>query len=306
MSAADTENTVRSADDYGSLNNTGHRLQQKRNEKGLSIEEVSETTKISTSNLRAIEAQDYDQLPADTFVRGHITSYGNHIGLDGAHIAIDFFQERDAALSPAHRRAKKQLTGYSLSAKRLAEPAHISSATGAGLLFVVIVVSFTAFCVYTSWNPFAFLTDKTEDLQNVMAGMFHTDNTDEPETRQAETTQQNSVTETGGRTPGEEISAASTFGIQRDNTAGQTGVTYTLNVHFNKDAWIELTLDDANPVRHTFQQGESREWTAEKSLAVTFSEPDSATLHLNGKSLPFPEAEDGQATLQLPEDLPNQ
>ena len=137
----------------------GIRLQLLRDQKGLSIQEVSEETHISSSNLKAIEGENYDQLPADTFIRGLITIYGNFLGIDGAEAARIFLRERDQS-QPRRKRHRPGGVGHSLSPKKLAEPSHVSSATIASILLLLIVVSFTAFCLYTGWNPFAYFLDK--------------------------------------------------------------------------------------------------------------------------------------------------
>jgi cytoskeletal protein RodZ len=137
----------------------GVRLQLLREQKGLSVQEVFEETHISSSNLKAIEGDNYDQLPADTFTRGLITIYGNFLGIDGAEAARIFLQERDQS-QPRDRKNRPGGPGHSLRPKKLAEPSHVSSATVASILLLLIVVSFTAFCLYTGWNPFAYFLDK--------------------------------------------------------------------------------------------------------------------------------------------------
>ena len=137
----------------------GVQLQLLREQKGLSIQEVSDETRISSSNLKAIEGEYFDQLPADTFIRGLITIYGNFLGIDGVEAARIFLQERDQS-QPRGRRNWPGKASDSLSPKKLAEPSHVSSATIATILLLLIVVSFTTFCLYTGWNPFAYFLNK--------------------------------------------------------------------------------------------------------------------------------------------------
>jgi cytoskeletal protein RodZ len=158
MSTSDIENSETM--EYDVRDSTvGVRLQQLREQKGLSTREVAEETHISSSNLKAIEGDNYDQLPADTFIRGLITIYGNFLGIDGAETARIFLQERDLN-QPRGRKNRPGRGGYPLSPKKLAEPSHVSSATIATILLLLIVVSFTTFCLYTGWNPFAYFLDK--------------------------------------------------------------------------------------------------------------------------------------------------
>jgi cytoskeletal protein RodZ len=187
----------------------GVRLQLLREQKGLSIQEVSEETHISSSNLKAIEGENYDQLPADTFIRGLITIYGNFLGIDGVEAARIFFLERDQS-QPRGKKNRPGGAGHSLSPKKLAEPSHVSSATIASILLLLIVVSFTAFCLYTGWNPFAYFLDKggqptTPPLIGTVApgsGNMATNTVVSPKTQPAAITtrEQDSSTETASNT----------------------------------------------------------------------------------------------------------
>ncbi|MCI5222380.1 MAG: hypothetical protein D3924_06855, partial [Candidatus Electrothrix sp. AR4] len=60
----------------------GKLLRQVREKKGLTIEDISLETNISASNLISIEHENYNDLPADTFIRGQLTIYANVLGLD--------------------------------------------------------------------------------------------------------------------------------------------------------------------------------------------------------------------------------
>jgi len=132
----------------------GVRLRQLREQKGLELQQVSEETRISTSNLIAIEEEIYDKLPADIFIRGLVTIYGNFLDIDGSEAAKNFLGERDRQ-QPKGKKSRRGKTGHPLTPKKLAEPSNLSSATIAGILLLFIVVSFTAVCLYTGWNPFA-------------------------------------------------------------------------------------------------------------------------------------------------------
>lgn len=58
-------------------------LRQARSERGLSLEEVQEATKIRVRYLEGLEREDYDVLPAAVYVRGFLKTYANYLGLDG-------------------------------------------------------------------------------------------------------------------------------------------------------------------------------------------------------------------------------
>lgn len=60
----------------------GEKLRQAREERGISISEVSEQTRISSLYLEAIEADNYKPLPGGIFNKGFVKSYAKFIGLD--------------------------------------------------------------------------------------------------------------------------------------------------------------------------------------------------------------------------------
>ena len=64
------------------LLNLGQVLKEKREDQGLSLEKISDWTKISVSTLQAIEEAQVDKLPVYTYLRGFILSYAKALGMD--------------------------------------------------------------------------------------------------------------------------------------------------------------------------------------------------------------------------------
>lgn len=60
----------------------GEHLKRERELRGVSIEEVSHATRISTKFLEAIEHGQWEQLPGGAFNRGFIRSASRYLGLD--------------------------------------------------------------------------------------------------------------------------------------------------------------------------------------------------------------------------------
>jgi cytoskeletal protein RodZ len=61
----------------------GRYLQAIRLEKKISLEQVSEQTRIGLGNLLLIEQENHEQLPAQVYVKGFLRSYAKAIGADG-------------------------------------------------------------------------------------------------------------------------------------------------------------------------------------------------------------------------------
>ncbi|MDT8447652.1 MAG: helix-turn-helix domain-containing protein [bacterium] len=72
-------NAVMPGEDFSAI---GRSLLAKREELSYTLEHVAEITRITLSNLRAIEDGEMDKLPGLVFVRGFVRNYANLLGLD--------------------------------------------------------------------------------------------------------------------------------------------------------------------------------------------------------------------------------
>jgi cytoskeleton protein RodZ len=81
----DGQHTHKLAPDGGSNGEAkiGRILEHKRKEKGLSLGEVEEATKIRKRYLDGLERDDYAVLPAGVYAQGFLKTYANYLGLDG-------------------------------------------------------------------------------------------------------------------------------------------------------------------------------------------------------------------------------
>ncbi|UJZ88526.1 helix-turn-helix domain-containing protein [Heyndrickxia coagulans] len=60
----------------------GNRLKEARKEKGISLDDLQEMTKIQKRYLKNIEEGNYDSMPGKFYVRAFIKQYAEAVGLD--------------------------------------------------------------------------------------------------------------------------------------------------------------------------------------------------------------------------------
>lgn len=75
------------------MKKTGQQLQELRNQRGITLQEVSSILKINVKTLQAIEAGDSSQLPKAAFVRGFIKSYAMYLKGDVDLIIKEYLRE---------------------------------------------------------------------------------------------------------------------------------------------------------------------------------------------------------------------
>ena len=83
----------------------GERMRREREMRGIKLEDISESTKISRRNLLALEEEHFDRLPGGIFNKGFVRAYARFLGLNEEEAVQDFMTasadyEQPAALQP--------------------------------------------------------------------------------------------------------------------------------------------------------------------------------------------------------------
>jgi cytoskeletal protein RodZ len=68
----------------------GEKLRQAREERGISVSEVAEQTRISPLYIKSIEEDDYRTLPGGIFNKGFVKSYAKYVGVDEQEALQDY------------------------------------------------------------------------------------------------------------------------------------------------------------------------------------------------------------------------
>ena len=68
----------------------GEKLRQAREERGFTLSEVSEQTRISSLYLESIENDDYRILPGGIFNKGFVKSYAKFVGINEQEALADY------------------------------------------------------------------------------------------------------------------------------------------------------------------------------------------------------------------------
>jgi cytoskeleton protein RodZ len=71
----------------------GNSLREARLRQGLDFPEVEHATKVRSKYLRALEDEQFDILPGQTYVKGFLRTYAEYLGLDGQ-LYVDEYNSR--------------------------------------------------------------------------------------------------------------------------------------------------------------------------------------------------------------------
>jgi cytoskeletal protein RodZ len=68
----------------------GENLRREREMRGVTLQEISASTKISVRFLQALENEDFGQVPGGIFTRSFIRAYAKYLGLDEEHVLAEY------------------------------------------------------------------------------------------------------------------------------------------------------------------------------------------------------------------------
>ncbi|WP_136806621.1 helix-turn-helix domain-containing protein [Desulfosediminicola flagellatus] len=144
----------------------GQFLRKTRIELGFDLEQICEETKISASNLKAIEGDSYGSLPADAFARGFYSLYARALKLNSDEIVKRFLTERGSL------QRKNSLTSHNPPAHKaaqeisnMAEPSGASPMSTIGLALLLLILLTGGVCWYFDINPATFISEKIRSIE---------------------------------------------------------------------------------------------------------------------------------------------
>ncbi len=241
----------------------GEYLVQQRKEKDLKIEDILEETKIPPKTLKAMEADDYGQLPADAFARGFYMLYAKYLALDPNDILERFDRER------TQKPGRGRFTSPTKQVKHVnTMAARPSMVTGSllGLNLVIIIGAIALICWYFSWNPATYISEKLRSFQEPTSTALQVDNTAQIVSATEDTKESN----------------------------------HFLTLDFLEDTTITISIDNGLPEKEAYSQGSTRSWYATSSISLILPESAAVELFFNGSKLELPQPQGGLITIDLP------
>jgi len=132
------------------MEQVGAKLREARVARGMSLEDVSQVTKVPRSSLVALESGDRDALPALVFVKGFVRAYARAVGLEPnplvrklearEHAAQLAALEADGGVAPRNAAARRHTATDPALLPLAAAASGVQRAAGVRRGYVLLVV----------------------------------------------------------------------------------------------------------------------------------------------------------------------
>jgi cytoskeleton protein RodZ len=81
----------------------GDRLRREREMRGITLDEITESTKIARRHLEALEGEHFDQLPGSVFNKGFVRAYARFLGIDEDQAVADYTAASNEVPEPENK-----------------------------------------------------------------------------------------------------------------------------------------------------------------------------------------------------------
>ncbi len=271
-------------------------LRLAREQRGVSLQELAITTKISARVLEALERNDPSKLPGGIFSRAFVRAYAREVGLD-ADVAVASF----VSAFPSESGADEMPATTSAVEVESFEQRRRVVRVASRLLGAILLVALLAFIYYSRFRP-GFLVSGPETVQPPAAGSVAPapalpqgqppapvpSSSITPGTAQTNATREADVS--GPPAPAEPVAAAPAAASEPAATRGapagaeasqQAPLVVVLTL--TDPCWLSVSVDGARSASRTAGSGERLEFAVQRSITMKVGNAGALSVTLNGK-----------------------
>jgi cytoskeleton protein RodZ len=274
----------------------GDRLKKEREQRSISLDDISLSTKIGTRMLRALEEEKFEQLPGGIFNKGFVRAYARHVGLDEEQTLADYMEalgeSRMQALPEVH--AAKPAPAPEPRPVAHAGGEHAASEIPWGMLALVLLLIVLAFA---SWSYY----HRAPQIKSTNAPAPATETTTPSGSppgsgppSAAPSPAQTVPASDGGKAPSSPIPTtekmAQSSPVAQAALHGVPSGTFTVLLKGNDEAeecWVSIVADGQPPFEVTLVAPEQKVIQAKNEIIVKAGSIGALDVFFNGQKVPL-------------------
>jgi len=259
-------------------------LRQAREQRGLSLQQLAVTTKISARVLDALEHNDPGKLPGGIFSRAFVRAYAREVGLDPEAAVASFVAAfPDDAGADDMPSATSAVEAETFESRRRVVRGLLR------LLGVVVLLALVGFLSYWSLtrNAPAPLADPAAPSSTQAAGSAgRSETAAAPQASPtADATPEQVVAPGTPQAPPATAAAPPAAAVAFAEPAGPPPVSAPLVVVLtvSDECWLSVSVDGTRMPSRNYESGERVEYAVQRSITVTAGNAGAVAMTLNGK-----------------------
>lgn len=260
----------------------GAKLKQEREQRGVTLDEISSSTKIGTRMLHALEEDHFDQLPGGIFNKGFIRAYARCLGIDEEQAIADYLVASGTGEPQTQAEASPAAAAIAQRIETETGPAHNLPWGLLAVLLLVIALGFAAWGFYS------------RGVGKIGRSAMHASSA--PQSSIGVPGEARSVPSGSAQHAPTAISAPRVSSVSATvsaKTAPVSSAPLVLRISLRQDSWISITADGHESTRGTLTAPAERAVQARKEIVVKAGNSGAVDYEFNGKKVPA-QGVDGQ------------
>ena len=255
----------------------GAKLKQEREQRGVTLDEISSSTKIGTRMLHALEEDHFEQLPGGIFNKGFIRAYARCVGLDEDQAVADYLAFTNGTTEPEGQ-AKSGVVAPTIEEREEVEREPGVALPWGRIAVVLLVIAL----VFTGWGFYSRRTTKLgRTMKNTSALPAAASNA--TETSRSPARKIDSVP--ASKSPAMlKVSSPAVAVSPKTPSAAPAPLALKINLH--EDSWISITADGKESTRGTLTAPALRSVRAANEIVVKTGNAAAVDFDFNGKKIP--------------------
>jgi hypothetical protein len=249
------------------ISGVGSLLKRERGKKGLSLDQLSQITRLRKFYLEALEDEKWDNLPSPVYIKGFIRSYAQGVGID-AKEAISLYEQ----IAPAEEEAPKPLAV-------LREPKSKIP------YFIIALIAVLVFGIYTFVD---FKGLFPPDLKSTVQEEKRPQPASKQDIYIADNGQESGLKQTGGSEQSQADNYIQDIPVEKAVIAqpdlplpASNGLVLTGIV--NMSTYIKIYMDGNPPKEYIFKPGSRPQWIAREGFFLIVGNAAGIEFDFNGK-----------------------
>ncbi len=285
----------------------GEIIRREREKKGITIEQLSDMTKISKEFIKAIEEENFDLLPGDVYTGGFIRNISMVLGLDPEEMRRLYKSQRKREYEQeVIKEAVETLPQYDTDVDKGVKPKR----PWLVILLVLLLLAGGAFYLYASrTGTLVSLTKSfvkgeperqaTSSVSIASSAKEEKATLEEPATM--ETAAVSSVSTETKAISVEEGLATSPAAVSTGSASSPQEIEeINLKVIAIGRCWIRVIADGKKIYEGTLVKGDEKSWEAKEKIKVRFGNIGGVKVYFNGKEVSPPSGKGGVVDMTFP------
>jgi cytoskeleton protein RodZ len=256
----------------------GARLKREREQRKITLDDISVSTKIATRFLLALEEEHFDQLPGGVFNKGFVRAYARHLGIDENQAIADFVAATAPSLPESQPQEAPELAAMAV---RVPETRSRRGEGGIpwGLFSVVLLVMAFGFAV---WG-FHSREKPTGPSVSVPPSVPRETSTVAAQKAAPEGTQTASTDTTSQASQSPPAGAAET--VTPTAAPAANAATFLVLIKAREDSWVSITADGKQIIEDTLAAPAEKSIEARNQVVIKAGNVGALDISFNGKKL---------------------